>query len=387
MPDGQAECQPADCRGKAAGAREVWRRACGASFIRAACMPPPPLGMRPRCQTCGSHLRLTVGRTRRGSTCPTTSRSGTPRQAAAAVLSDLRRAVGFRSWAVTRLTGQTYVIAATAPGGFPAGPGEQFAWAETLCRQVLQGPAPRVAPDVSAVPAQRDLPLVRRWGIRAYLSAPLTLDGTSLYGTLCAVDPHPQPGHVTGAVGLVDRQARLLSTLLVGELPVDAALRRAERAEAEALTDPLTGLLNRRGWELLLEREEQRCQRYGTVASVLMLDLDGLKAVNDSHGHAAGDALLRNAADVLRAGVRSTDIVARLGGDEFAMLAVETDLPAAHVERDRLRDLLRAAGVPASVGAAARGPQGGLAGAVTAADEQMYQAKNARHRPPSPEQR
>jgi diguanylate cyclase (GGDEF)-like protein len=300
------------------------------------------------------------------------------RQAAAAVLGDLRAAVGFRFWAVTRLTGQTYVIAETASGGFPAEPGEQFAWAETLCRQVLQGSAPRIAADVSAVPAHRDLSLVPRWRIGAYLSAPLTLDGTSLYGTLCAVDPQPQPAHVTGAVGLVDRQARLLSTLLVGERRVDDALRRAERAEAEALMDPLTGLVNRRGWELLLEREEQRCRRYGTVASVLMLDLDGLKAVNDSRGHAAGDALLRNAADVLRAAVRSTDIVARLGGDEFAVLAVETNLPAARLERDRLRDLLRAAGVPASVGAAARGPRGGLAAAVTAADEQMYRAKNAR---------
>ncbi len=109
-----------------------------------------------------------------------------------------------------------------------------------------------------------------------------------------------------------------------------------------------------------------------------MLDLDGLKAVNDSAGHAA---------DVLRAAVRSTDIVARLGGDEFAVLTVETDLPAARLERDRLRELLRAAGIPASVGAATRDPQGGLTAAVRAADQQMYQAKNARPRPPEPGQR
>jgi len=302
-------------------------------------------------------------------------------QASAAVLGDLRRAVGFRFWAVTRLTGQTYVIAATAPGRFPAEPGEQLRWTETLCRQVLQGLAPRIAPDVSTVSAHRDLPLVRQWGIGAYLSAPLTLDGTTLYGTLCAVDPDPQPAHVTGAVGLVDRQARLLSTLLATELRADDALRRAERAEAEALMDPLTGLANRRAWELLLEREEQRCRRYSAVASVLMVDLDGLKAVNDSWGHASGDALIRKAADVLSSSVRSADVVARLGGDEFAVLAVETDLAAAHLERDRLHGLLRAAGVPASVGAAARGRQGGLAAAVAAADAELYRAKDTRPRP------
>jgi len=267
--------------------------------------------------------------------------------ASAAVLKHLHSAVGFRFWAVTRVTGQTCQIIATGPEQFPATAGEQFPWSLTLCRQVLLGHAPRVALDVQTVPAYRELALVQQWRIGAYLSSPLTLDGTSLYGTVCAVDP------------------------------LDQTRRRAERAEAEALMDPLTGLVNRRGWELLLDREEQRCRRYGALASVLIIDLDGLKAVNDTAGHAAGDAVLRTAADVLRDAVRSADIVARLGGGEFAVLSVETDLPAAHTERARLRDLLAAAGVPASVGVATRDPQGGLAAAVGHADSDMYRAKTA----------
>jgi diguanylate cyclase (GGDEF)-like protein len=304
-------------------------------------------------------------------------------QTGGAVLRDLRRTVGFRFWAVTRLTGQTSTIVATGPDGFPARPGDQVGWADTLCRQVLEGRAPRIAPDASTVPAYRGLALTRDWEVGAYLSAPLTLDGVTLYGTVCAVDPQPQPGAVGAAAELVDRQARLLSTVLAAELRVDVALRRAETAEAQALTDPLTGLVNRRGWELLLDREEQRCRRYGAVASVLMVDLDGLKAVNDRDGHAAGDALLRRAAVVLTAGVRTADVVARLGGDEFAVLAVETDLPAAELERDRLHALLRAAGVPASIGAAAREPRDGLSGAVVLADRRMYESKR-RPRPARP---
>ena len=297
--------------------------------------------------------------------------------ACAAVLEQLRDAVGFRSWAVTRVTGATYAIVSTGPE-FPAAVGEQFPWAQTLCRQVLTGRAPRVAPDVHDVPAYRDLRLVEQWQIGAYLSAPLTLDGRTLYGTLCAVDPLPQPPGTAAGIGLVDSYARLLSTGLAAELRLDELRRRAERAEAQALMDPLTGLVNRRGWDLLLEREEQRCRRYGALASVLMIDLDGLKTVNDNAGHAAGDALLQHAADVLRRAVRSADIVARIGGDEFAVLTVETDLAAARTERDRLRDLLAAAGAPASVGAATRDPHGGLAAAVRHADTDMYQDK---HRP------
>jgi predicted signal transduction protein with EAL and GGDEF domain len=206
------------------------------------------------------------------------------------VLSYLRSAVGFRFWAVTRVTGQTSAIVATGPEQFPATAGEQLLWSQTLCRQVLLGQAPRVALDAQAVPAYRDLALIQQWQIGAYLSSPLSLDGTSLYGTVCAVDPRSQPTAATGTaelVDLVDRQARLLSTVLAAEQRVDQTRRRAERAEAEALMDPLTGLANRRGWELLLEREEQRCRRYGALASVLMIDLDGLKAVNDTAGHAA----------------------------------------------------------------------------------------------------
>jgi len=304
--------------------------------------------------------------------------------ASAAVLKQLHGAVGFRFWAVTRVTGQTCQIIATGPEQFPATAGEQFPWSLTLCRQVLLGHAPRVALDVQTVPSYRELALVQQWQIGAYLSSPLTVDGTSLYGTVCAVDPLAQPTAAAGTaelVDLVDRQARLISTVLGAEQRVDQTRRRAERAEAEALMDPLTGLVNRRGWELLLDREEQRCRRYGALASVLIIDLDGLKAVNDTAGHAAGDAMLRTAADVLRDAVRSADVVARLGGDEFAVLSVETDLPAAHTERARLRDLLAAAGVPASVGAATRNPQGGLAAAVRHADSDMYRAKDRRPHP------
>lgn len=153
-------------------------------------------------------------------------------QAAAVVLQDLRSTVGFGFWAVTRVTGETYVIVTVGPGSFAALPGEQFAWGDTLCRQVLDGHAPRVAPDVQAVAAYRDLPLVQQWRVGAYLSAPLTLDGTSLYGTVCAVDPQPQSPAVLASVAVVDRQARLLATVLAAEAQADGDRRRVERAEA-----------------------------------------------------------------------------------------------------------------------------------------------------------
>ena len=137
------------------------------------------------------------------------------------------------------------------------------------------------------------------------------------------------PVEIEEELPLVELMARLLMTIIKNELKANEEFRRAERASAEAMTDGLTGLYNRRGWDQLVAAEDKRCQRYGHPASVLSIDLDNLKSINDNQGHAEGDCLLRSAAEVLKTVTRDADIVARLGGDEFSVLAVECD-PQAH---------------------------------------------------------
>lgn len=100
------------------------------------------------------------------------------------------------------------------------------------------------------------------------------------------------------------------------------AEQSARIAELEALaqTDSLTGLTNRRGFEQALDNALDMCRRHDETGVVVYLDLDGFKLINDRLGHAAGDQVLRHVAEILRAGVRVSDVVARLGGDEFATL-------------------------------------------------------------------
>ncbi len=170
---------------------------------------------------------------------------------------------------------------------------------------------------------------------------------------------------------------------------VEGALRKAEKTEADlrylADRDSLTGLLNRRSFRARLDRHTSFSARYGGQGAVMIIDIDGLKEVNDKLGHQPGDNLIRRVAEVLRERVRATDIVARLSGDEFAVLMPQTDTAGALQLGEDLRAEV-AEGFPPdsdlgcatiSVGITMFGGKGG-AGAeavLVAADQAMYRAK------------
>ncbi len=134
-----------------------------------------------------------------------------------------------------------------------------------------------------------------------------------------------------------DAEMRLLNSLAdAAALAVhNAALH--ERITKLAVTDELTGLANRRRFMEAVRHEMQRARRYDRPLTLVMVDLDRLKQINDQNGHAAGDAMLRGVAQCLRASVRDTDLPARLGGDEFAVLLPETSGEPAVMIAERIR--------------------------------------------------
>jgi len=124
----------------------------------------------------------------------------------------------------------------------------------------------------------------------------------------------------------------------------DAAYRELETANSRlkefSFKDELTGLYNRRFFAIRLDEEINRYRRFNRPMAVVMLDLDGFKAVNDRMGHAAGDETLRDVAHVLSKNSRVTNVVCRFGGDEFAVLLVETSGAGAQLYADRIRQLI-----------------------------------------------
>ena len=162
---------------------------------------------------------------------------------------------------------------------------------------------------------------------------------------------------------------------------VAALEERLALAEHLADQDSLTPLANRRAFFRAVERAVAQCARHATPSALLFVDVDGMKHINDEHGHAAGDAALIHIAWLLREKVRAGDTVARLGGDEFGVLLEHTNADAAAEKAAGLRAAIGARplddGIPLSVaiGVTAIGPTDTPEAALARADQGMYRVK------------
>jgi len=155
---------------------------------------------------------------------------------------------------------------------------------------------------------------------------------------------------------------------------------------AQATHDPLTGVVNRRYLEELARKEVDRAQRHHRPLAAAMLDADHFKRINDSHGHHAGDEVLRAIADRCRRTLRTNDVLGRYGGEEFVVLFPETNLAEARIVAERLRAAIAdepvtvggsTLPVTVSLGVAALTPEMDLQRLLHTADGAMYAAKQA----------
>ena len=213
------------------------------------------------------------------------------------------------------------------------------------------------------------------------LGWPLVAGGT-IVGVLIGLDT----GRAHRLPSISNAVADVIGRLLEPAAYALATALRVARAEALSVTDDLTQLYNQRYLNEVLRKETKRAMRSGWPLSLLFIDLDGFKQVNDTHGHLLGSRALIEAADVIRACARETDVVARFGGDEFAILLPETGVEGAHSVARRLRERVQrfnflaglAAGgqITASVGVATLPLVADTAeGLLHAADAAMYRVK------------
>lgn len=244
----------------------------------------------------------------------------------------------------------------------------------SFCGHAILGDDVFLIPDASRDERFADNPqVVGGPRIRFYAGCPLKAPDGHKLGTLCVIDHKPRHFDQDEVAALRD-----LASIVENELNILQL----------ATMDELTNLSNRRGFMLLAQHSLRICEREGVPASLIYLDLDEFKSINDSFGHAAGDRALITFADVLRSMCRSSDVIGRLGGDEFAVLIRNATTKQAGITKNRIRDALDSRNRQSGEGYAIffshgvvdfnRTSRVGIEQLLENADWLMYQMKRAR---------
>ena len=223
------------------------------------------------------------------------------------------------------------------------------------------------------------------WELRPYLfrfgsSRPITGTSPYMYQNV-TISPLAEP----------DGTIKRVCLMVYDVTDVACSRIQLEKANAEldrlSKTDNLTKLLNRGAWESLLNSEFARFRRYHHDCTLIMIDIDNFKRVNDQYGHQMGDEVIRHLADTMRTCLRNTDHLGRYGGEEFAIILPETNLEGARIIAERLRETIAQAHIHSngidlsytiSLGLATLQPQ--IASSqdwLRQADEALYAAKHA----------
>ncbi len=245
------------------------------------------------------------------------------------------------------------------------------AWAQEH-RYALLERGTVVIDDLATDPALATLPRQERMPLGSMCAAPLIFRDEML-GVLVAL--------AHGSTVFLPGDTAALSSYGAHAAIALSNARLVDRLERQAAEDPLTGLANRRAFYHSCATEFSRAQRAGGASSIIMLDLDDFKAINDAHGHPYGDRVLLGVADALRASIRGHDTAARMGGEEFAILLPDADAAAAYDIAERARDSI--ARVPVahstlscSAGVATASPADtSPADLLALADRALYRAK------------
>lgn len=194
----------------------------------------------------------------------------------------------------------------------------------SFCTHTIKTREPLIVRDATQDHRFCDYPYVAgEPGVRSYIGIPLeTPDGYNI-GALCGLDTVPRDFSVAEIAIMKD-----FAKLVMNELE----LRQI------ANSDSLTGAMTRRGWMESVETQIARCRKNGQPASIVLLDIDHFKRINDSHGHAAGDRILRDVAQICFQALRQADLFARIGGEEFAIFLPLTASADAAALAERLRE-------------------------------------------------
>lgn len=247
----------------------------------------------------------------------------------------------------------------------------------SVCNLMVESGEPLVVGDMKTDPRLDGHPIVPMLTLRFYAGVPLLAEGDHVIGSFCVLRREAGRAEEFDLAPLID-----LAAVAVDEIELHRLNRELARL---AQIDALTGLTNRRGFDAALDRAVRRTRRTGAPLSLIVIDLDRFKVLNDAFGHPAGDAVLRQLGGALAgAANRPYDTASRYGGEEFVLILPDTDAAGARRVAERVRDLFAQAALPHPLGgcvtasfgiATTSGPLADAGRLLADADGALYEAK------------
>jgi len=207
---------------------------------------------------------------------------------------------------------------------------------DIFCGTVAESGTALVVNDVGDSDPKPGLELARQLNIGSYLGVPLKCPTGSLSGTLCLMSNTPS-GFTDEDIEFLGVLAERAGTEIERESYVHELMDLKERFEQLSTIDELTRMFNRRYIRERLEKEFSRAKRYGCEFTLIMLDIDHFKVINDEHGHVFGDLILKEVALVVKSSIRDVDVISRYGGEEFAIILPQTPEDKAMIAAERIR--------------------------------------------------
>jgi GGDEF domain-containing protein len=272
----------------------------------------------------------------------------------------LRHVTGMRTWVLSRVVGDRWTVLVVDDEYYGLQAGSSFAWSDTLCRPMVESDAPSIARDVAHDDRYRSAAIRQQYEIGAYVGYAVRDADGGLFGTVCAFDPDPQSADLDGHGSSIALVVEMMTAQLRTELRLIDEVRRADAALALTWADPVTHLINDRGLAQLLEREEARCQRYGSAASLVAVTLTAAAGPDSARAIATAQVLLDCC--------RTTDVAARTGAGDFVVFLAEADAQGATVVAQRIAHDLHQLGIDGRVTVGSRPPRSTLGEALEAAE-------------------
>lgn len=170
-------------------------------------------------------------------------------EAGQAILQFLHKRFEFDLWMITRVEGKDWIVLQSEDHSYGVKPGQVFKWADSFCSHMVKGKAPKIAPRSEDIPLYSSAPISQQVSIKSYIGQPILNEDGSLFGTLCAIDPHPKPETIVQDIEIIELLGNLLSKILQAELRQNEHAREFKHLRTKAFRDGLTGLYNRRAWD------------------------------------------------------------------------------------------------------------------------------------------